>query len=240
MWIGIRRGMWDLAEWEIDAQARELEGNHRVQYLMARGVLRWMQGRYDEANRDFDDVAQIAPIRRWHHDYYPARAEVAALTGHRDLTRSWVERHFDVALEPAEEVMRLGTLRALAMAHVDAGDLDSARSTLERMRSIAGQQTAIGIPTVQIGSEAFYLASAEAELSRLTGADPAVWQRARGEAFWVFWRHYCEVRELGAHAALGEAVGDRTRGPARTGTRLSNRQPRRSRRSGVNEPRLRR
>ena len=212
MWTGIRRGMWDLAEWEIETEEREYRGRRRVQFLMARACLRWMQGRLDEAERDLDEVAHLTRVRRWHHDYYPIRAEITAELGDLGATRSWVERHFEVPMETAEDVMRLGTLRPLVRAHVDAGDLDSAREVVGRMRGISEGAEDLRIPTVQVGSEAFYLASAEAELTRLTDPDPQAWARAERESFWVYWTLYCRVRRLEARHALGESVADAAAG----------------------------
>ena len=207
MWTGIRQGMWDLAEWEMEVEDRELRGTRRVQFLMPRACLRWMQGRLDEAISDLDEVDRLARVRRWHHDYYPIRAEVAASEGDLEATVAWVDRHFEVPMTPAEEIMRLGTLRALVMAHVDADDLDAARAVVDRMSAIA-EASEIRIPTVQVGSEAFYLASAEAELSRLTGPDPDSWLRAERETFWVYWGLYCRVRQIEARHAAGSPVAD--------------------------------
>lgn len=77
--------------------------------------------------------------------------------------------------------------------------------------SIVARHTDTGIPVVQIGTEMHYLATVEAELTRVTGPDPDAWLHARHEAFWAFWafwRHYVEVREIGARFAVGERVGE--------------------------------
>lgn len=203
VWIAIRRGMWDLATEELERQEAEFLGAQRVQLLMPRAALAWMQGRLDEADRDLNEVPRHGPVRRWHHDYYPVRAEVAALRGDRDLAAEWVSRHFQVPMDPAEEAMRIGTLRALVMAEVDRGDADAARSVLRQMQSILEQHPDPRTPAIQLGSRSFYLAVAEAELTRLTGPDPEVWAQAERLALWRYWELYCRVRRLGAAHAAG-------------------------------------
>lgn len=209
VWVAIRRGMWDLAEEEMSLQEIELRGVRRWGLLMSRAALRWMQGRYEEADEDLDAMAKHGQFRRWHHDYYPTRAEVAASRGDVDATKEWVRRHFEFPLKPVEEVMRIGTLRALVMAQVDAEDAEAATSTLKQMREISKQHPEPRIPLVQLGSDKFYLAASEAEFTRITGPDPGAWARAEELAFWVYWTLYCRVRKLEAHVAKGDDVSDK-------------------------------
>jgi predicted ATPase/class 3 adenylate cyclase len=208
-WISIRRGMWEMAETELALQDPEFRGIQRVQMLMPRATLRWMQGRFDEAESDFDAVASFGPIRRWHHDYYPMRAEVAALRGDRLAARDWVRLHFEVPMEPTEEIMRIATLRALVMAEIDAGDVDAAMSVMERIRSIAGpvEEPRISMfQAMQVGSVEFFVAAAEAELTRAGAPDPEAWERAASLASWRYWTLYCRVRRLEALHVLGNDV----------------------------------
>ena len=205
-WIALRRGWWDFADEQLDRMAATLRGRHRIQMLMPRAVLRWMQGRYDEADSDFDEVARYGAIRRWHHDYYPTRAEVAALKGDSSATASWVENHFQMQMSEAEELTRIASLRPLVMARVDEGDLEGAREALARMNELASQHTEPGIPSVQIGSEELYLSTAESELTRVTGPDPAAWEGAATKSKWIYWTLYCRVRSLEAGAILGMDV----------------------------------
>ena len=208
VWLAIRRGMWELAEEEMSQQEIELRGVRRWELLMPRAALRWMQGRYEEAEENLDAMAKHGQFRRWHHDYYPTRAEVAASRGDVDATQEWVRRHFEFTLKPAEEIMRIGTLRALVMAQVEAGDVEAATSTLDQIREISSQHPEPRIPVVQMGSDEFYLAASEAELTRVTGPDPGAWARAEEFAFWIYWTLYSRVRKLEAHAARGDDVSD--------------------------------
>jgi predicted ATPase len=208
VWVAIRRGMWDLAEEELSVLDVELKGQRRWMVLMPRAALRWMQGRYEEAEEDLDAMMKFGQARRWHHDYYPTRAEVAAARGDLGATQQWVQRHCDFPLDPAEELMRLGTMRALVMAYVDAGEVEAAKSELAEMREISKSHTQLRGPIVQTGSEEFYLAAAEAELTRVHGPEPEAWARAEGLSFWGYWTLYCGVRKLEAQVANGENVTD--------------------------------
>ena len=174
--------------------------------LMPRAALRWMQGRLEEAEVDFDEVASFGPIRRWHHDYYPMRAETAALLGDRSAVQDWVGEHFEVPMEPAEQVMRVATLRALVMVEIDVGDVDAAMAAADRIRSIAGRKREARIPTVQVGSVEFFVAAAEAELTRAGTPDPAAWGMAENLASWRYWTLYCRARRVEALHALGNDV----------------------------------
>ncbi len=208
-WSAIRRGMWETAEEELVLQDIEFRGTQRGQMLMPRAALRWMQGRLEEAEADFDAVAAFGPIRRWHHDYYPMRAEIAASRGDRSAVQDWVRQHFEVPMEPAEDVLRIATLRALVMAEIEAGDVDAAMSVMERIRSIAGPESELRAAmhqAIQVGSVEFFVAAAEAELTRAGTPDPEAWQRAANLAAWKYWKIYCRVRRVEALHALGNDV----------------------------------
>lgn len=203
VWIAIRRGEWVMAEKELSRQDSELRGRIRRQMLMPRAALHWMQGRFAEAQLDLDAMEGLGEIRRWHHDYYPMRAEVSACLGELETVRKWVDVHQRVAMRSHEEIMWLGTLRGLVMAEVDAGELDEAKSTLSQMQELTDEHVNPRLPVVQMGSESFYLAVSKAELTRPVEPDPEAWKRAEALAFWAYWIRYCRVRRLEAMANLG-------------------------------------
>lgn len=204
LWAGIRRGWWESTEEELTRALPTQHGAMKRWVLMPLAVLRFMQGRLDEADAYLDQVASHAPIRRWHHDYYPTRAEIAATRGDWEAVERWIDTHRAEPIDQSEHILLLGSLRPLIRAIVDTGDRDRAASVVDEMRSIHSAGNTM--PAVQLGSPDFYLASAEAELTRLTGPDPAAWRRAEELAVWIFWKRYCSVREMAARRELGEDV----------------------------------
>ncbi|MFP5331287.1 MAG: adenylate/guanylate cyclase domain-containing protein [Acidimicrobiia bacterium] len=206
LWAAIRRGWWDLADTELARLLPSQHGAMRRWVLMPLAVLRLMRGELDAADRLFDEFARLGPVGRWHHDYFPSRAELAAWRGDLTSVGRWVDEHRSVRVDESEDILRLAGLRAKVRAQVDADDRAAAEGTLDEMRRIhAGGNT---MPAVQLGSPDFYLVSAEAELTRLTGPDPAAWGRAEELAAWIYWKLYCRVRRLEAGRVHGEAVGD--------------------------------
>lgn len=101
--------------------------------------------------------------------------------------------------------MKLATLRALVQAQVDARREGEAAAVVEQMRATLEAHPLNMGASVQLGTPHGYLASAEAELSRLTGPDPAAWARAGRMTVWEYWRTYCEARRIEALWAAGQA-----------------------------------
>jgi predicted ATPase/class 3 adenylate cyclase len=204
LWAGIRRGWWDLVEEELDRLLPEQHGIVKRSGLMPLAVLRMMRGDLAGADEAFEHVSALGPIHRWHHDYYPTRAEIAAWRGDLESVERWVDEHRSVPVADSERILRLAGLRALVRARVDAGDRRAAEDALDEMRRIHAEGSAM--PAVQLGSPAFYLRSAEAEFTRMTTPDPGLWGEAEELAAWIYWKQYCRVRALEARHRLGEEV----------------------------------
>jgi predicted ATPase/class 3 adenylate cyclase len=205
-WMGIRRTEWALVE---DALAgMDTAGLGRLEALIPRGVMLWMQGDLGEAVGVFEDARSLGSPGRWHHDLYPGWAEATCLTGDLEGTRRIVDEHLQFRLRDNEEAMKLASLRALVQAEVDAGHVAEARAVIEQMRStLEAHPLRMGV-SVQCGTPEGYLACAEAELTRLTGPHPDAWAKARRMTIWEYWRTYCDARRVEALVALGEPAGE--------------------------------
>ncbi len=80
---------------------------------------------------------------------------------------------------------------------------------MERIRSIAGPESELRTAmhqAIQVGSVEFFVAAAEAELTRAGTPDPEAWERAANLAAWRYWKMYCRVRRVEALHALGNDV----------------------------------
>jgi hypothetical protein len=136
------------------------------------------------------------------------RAEVPRWRGDRSATQDWVRQHFEVPMEPAEEVLRIATLRALVMTEIDAGDVEAAMfrhgsDPINRGRTREDREFP---STIQMGSQGFFIAAAEAELTRAGTPDPEAWKKAENLASWRYWTLYCRARRLEASHILDKDV----------------------------------
>jgi len=205
-WLGIRRADWAFVEQILDRES--LGGVHRIYMLVSRGTMLWMRGCLQAAIDAFSDFRSYGSAGRLHHDLYPGWAEATCLTGDLEGTRRIVDEHLQFHLRDNEEAMKLGSLRALVQAEVDAGHVAEARAVIEQMRStLEAHPLRMGV-SVQCGTPEGYLACAEAELTRLTGPDPDAWAKARRMTIWEYWRTYCDARRVEALVALGEPAGE--------------------------------
>lgn len=202
-WIGIRRADWGLVESALK-DMEEDGGNRRLDLLVPAGVMHWMRGSNERAVDVFEKAASLGSPGRWHHDLFPSWAEAACLLGDLVGVRRIVDRHLDFRFRADEESMKLATLRALVQAEVDAGHAVEAAAVIEQMRVTMKAHPLVMGASVQMGTPPGYLASAEAELSRLTGPNPDAWARAGRMTVWEYWRTYYEARRLEALSLLGE------------------------------------
>lgn len=204
-WIGIRRADWDLVESALQQMEGGGGGYRKLTLLVPAGVMHWMRGSNEQAIEVFEQAASVGSPGRWHHDLFPSWAEASCLLGDLDGVRRIADQHLAFRLRANEESMKLATLRALVQAQVDARREGEAAAVVEQMRATLEAHPLNMGASVQLGTPHGYLASAEAELSRLTGPDPAAWARAGRMTVWEYWRTYCEARRIEALWAAGQA-----------------------------------
>jgi predicted ATPase/DNA-binding SARP family transcriptional activator len=216
-WVFCQSGDWDRAEDAIHRMSRRhLEGYDQTWRLVVRSALRWMQGRLEEAHADVAEVAKLAPNPRWYHDYFPLVADIAADQRRLEDVRAAADRYFAVAVDPSEEAKKLGVLTPLVRAEVNAalaGSEGEGTEHVERARvAVAtGREILATLPpptagSLQMETPTTYLALAEAELSRIDGSDPGLWQDAVDRADYFYFRLYARFRL--AEALLGAGRAD--------------------------------
>lgn len=218
-YVYMQTGEWDRAE-EATRLLREgrMEGYDHIWYLMTHGTLCWMKGDLEEASRAMTEIEEIEVNPRWYHDYYPLRADMAADLGDVEATRAHARTYLSVEVDTSEEAKKLSVLNPMVRAEVDAALKNGGRA---QGAHIVEAETAVGkmqrildkFPPPTEGSLAMethgtHLALARAELSRVTGPDPVLWQDAMERADYIYFRLYATLR-------YGEAmvqVGDREAG----------------------------
>jgi hypothetical protein len=84
---------------------------------------------------------------------------------------------------------------------------DRARSAAAVGRAILDESPPLVEGSLQMETPWTYLAFADAELSRLTGSDPALWSTALGHADFVYSRLYAKWRLVEALFDSGDANG---------------------------------
>ena len=224
VYVLLHAGEWQQAEDLIGhMSSRHLEGYDQVSLHMVRGTLRWMQGRLGEAESDLASLRHAGVHERWYHDFYPLAADVAAAQGRISEVRRLAEEHLAVQPDSSEEPMKLGTLRPLVAAEVDAAlasdgatrqaHVHRAREALARMGDLLERFPPVTAGSLQLETPVGYLRLAEAELSRVTGPDPERWTAALSRTRYAYWRLYARWRRAEALSAAGR--GDDAQAEAR-------------------------
>ena len=217
IWMGyafLRSGEWERAAEALDRMARShLEGTRLVGFHVVRGTLRWMRGQHEEAAADAARARQVGVAPRWFHDFLPFEAEVTAWRGQLEETRAIAQQHLAVEAHPTEEATKLGTVRPLVRAEVDAAltageardaHLERAAEAVEHMRDLLERHPPPSRSTLQLEHPRTYLALAKAELSRATGPDPTAWRVLLEQLHYPYWRTYVRWRLTEALLATGE------------------------------------
>jgi predicted ATPase/DNA-binding SARP family transcriptional activator len=212
MWFAygsMRGGRWRRAEEMLDRSGEyHIEGMSLMSYRSLRGMLRWMQGRLTEAQTEIGQLRATDPRPRYFRLLYPLEAEVAADEGRLDDVRRLAEAHLDAQVIPAEETTKVGTLRALVRAEIDAAEanpsarhdhLARARRAMVRIRRLVTNHPTDALSGLQLERPRTYLALAEAELARGTEAGPNAWRAMIDQPLFAYWRLYARWR-------LGESL----------------------------------
>ncbi|HUF01086.1 MAG TPA: BTAD domain-containing putative transcriptional regulator [Gaiellaceae bacterium] len=204
-YVFLQSGEWDRARAIVDQLGkRHREGYARAAYLIARATLRWMQGGFDDAGADLATLEEMGVHPRWHHAYYPLLADVSADGGRIEDARRGAEEYLAFAVDRSQESRKLGVLAPLARAEVEAAvatsgakraeHVERARAAVTRAREIVETFPPLTEGSLQMETPRTYLALAEAELSRIEGSDPALWQAVVDRADYVYFRLYARFR----------------------------------------------
>jgi predicted ATPase/DNA-binding SARP family transcriptional activator len=219
--VFLQSGEWVRAEEAIARlSTRHLEGWDRTGYLLAHGSLRWMQGKLEDAQSDLDELERLGVDVQWHHEYYPLLADVSADQGRLATVRAVADAYLSVEVHPVDEAKKLGVLYPLARAEIDASltasedDLaeyaERARATVATARSLFERFPPLTAGSLQLETPTTYLTLAEAEVSRVTGPEPARWRRVLELVDTAYFRLYAGFRLTEALYGCGlREEGDR-------------------------------
>jgi predicted ATPase/DNA-binding SARP family transcriptional activator len=222
-YVFCQSGEWTRAEELLGLLGRRhLEGWDRVGYLVTHCTLRRMQGRLGDAHAGLAELRQHGVPPGWYHDYYPLLAEIAADEGRLGEVRGVAAAYLAADVVPAEQATKLAVLAPLVRAEVDAALASSdaqrddharrAAAAVERAREILATFPPHTGGSLQMETPATQLALAEAELSRVTGPDPALWEDAVRRTDYVYYRLYARWRlaesllDTGRTAEAGDAL----------------------------------
>lgn len=204
-WVFIQSGEWDRAEDAIRRSRKPgLEGYERENLLVTWSTLRWMRGDLDAAEAALTDLEREGVNPRFYHDYYPLRTDLEADRGRLASARSLAETYLAVAVDPSEEARKLGVLNPLVRAEVNAAlaaegeareeHVARAKSAIARMKKILTDFAPPFAGSVAMETHGTHLAFALAELSRVTGPDPDLWDEAAERADYAYFRLYARIR----------------------------------------------
>ena len=217
----LRGGAWDRMDEVVERLGRTHPEGYAATGLGAiRASLAWMRGELDAARTEIERLHAEGVPTRWYHDVLPLEAEIAADQGRLADVRAAVRRHLDTEVADAEIAYRLGTMRALVRAEVDAalaagesGDAshaavaehrDRAQQLLATMRRWAEHYPLPFEGSPQFEAPTTYLALAAAELTRLTGPEPDRWAELVDRTAYAYWRIYSRWRLVEALLAAGD------------------------------------
>ena len=207
-WAMIQSGEFEeiesmLGEWGKD----HLEGFHKLGNLVPLGTALWMQGHLKRAVTVIDECEQTGVNPRWYHDFIPLKVDVLVDLGRLEEAVEAADVYLNFETDPTETAMKLGALHPLVRGMADRAELSDGGPELDARASqiVETMQTILDeFPPPMDGSVAMetpktHLLFGKAELTRLTGPDPAGWQAAIDAADFTYFRLYAQIR-------LGEAL----------------------------------
>jgi predicted ATPase/DNA-binding SARP family transcriptional activator len=212
----IKRGDWARAESTLGrVEAFHLEGSVRSSMYTLQTLLRWMRGRLDDAAAASEELRASVRATRYFRVLYPLLAQIRADQGDLPEVRRLTEEHLEAEVREAEQATKVGTLCALLRAEADAADATTgsqrqeherrARAAMDRIRDLLERFPPRILAGFRLETPETFLLLAEAELSRVSGADPDRWRRVIAAASFEYWRVYARWR-------LGESLLARGRG----------------------------
>jgi len=215
--VFLQTGEWDrAAEAVARLNDRHLEGWDRTGYLIHQSSLRHMQGRLDEAERALEELEELGVDPRWYHAYYPLLADVSADMGRLANVRAAAHDYLSIDVHASEQAKKLAVLAPLVRAEADAAlsmsgaarteHIERARAGVAKAREIMDVFPPLTEGSLHLETPTTYLSLAEAELSRATEPDPALWEEAVDRADFAYFRLYSQWRLAEALLALGRTV----------------------------------
>jgi hypothetical protein len=216
-WVHCQVGDLDAAsEAAAKYSATYREGFSATGQIIANALVTWMRGDLEAAWAIASSVDEADVTSRWYHDYFPLLADIAADLGDLDSVRQVGQRWLDESVHSSEESMKLGFLNPLVRAEVDAAlnNADrrsdhsaTAREHVAQMSRIFEDHPPLNDGSLSMETPKTHLAFARAELSRLDGGDPDLWEEAVRRADYVYFRLYGRIRLAESHGALGNLSG---------------------------------
>jgi predicted ATPase len=214
--VWIQTGEWEKAReiLEVDANTPHLEASDRLAMLIPRATLLWMQGDLAAALSDVREAEALGVNPRWYHDFLSLKAEIATDRGELDETREVAGFYLGFEVDSSEVAKKLGTLHPLVRAEVDAAmqpdtadraeHVRRAEEAFATMRRLLEEHPAPSTGSYMAETHDTHLTFARAELSRLGGSNPELWQQAFEEADFIYYRLYAQWRLAEALLNAGE------------------------------------
>jgi len=181
-----------------------VEGSVKASKLTLHAAMRWMQGRYEEADTAIEGLREAARATRYYRVLFPLAAAVRADQGRLDEVRALTEEHGAAEVRGAEEATKVGTLSVLVRAEADAAvasrgapredHIQRARAATERAQELLLRSPPGVLAGFRLERPQTFLALAEAEASRLARPIPDRWRRVAEQATYAYWRTYAGWR----------------------------------------------